>query len=347
MRVLLTGHDGYLGSVMSVVLREAGHDVVGLDTGFFGDCGDGRVPDVPAISKDIRDVTADDLKGFEAVAHLAALCNDPLGDLNSDWTYDINHAASVRLAELAREAGVSRFLYASSCSMYGKGGEEMVTEEAPLRPLTPYAVSKVRTEEDVSRLATDDFSPVFMRNATAYGMSPRLRADVVLNNLVCWAHTTGRVRIMSDGTPWRPIVHVEDIARAFAAVLAAPREAVHNEAFNVGANEENYQVRDLAEIVRQTVDGCEVEYASDGGPDPRSYRVSFDKLARAVPDFRPAWNARRGAEELYAAVKGAGLTLEDFQGRKYIRLAQLRHLLDEELLDGTLRWKLRSNATNG
>jgi nucleoside-diphosphate-sugar epimerase len=243
---------------------------------------------------------------------------------------------------MAREAGVKRFLYASSCSMYGAaGGDAVLNEEAPLRPLTPYAVSKVRTEEDVAKLADSSFSPIFMRNATAYGLSPRLRADVVLNNLVCWAHTTGRVRIMSDGTPWRPIVHVHDIARAFAAALAAPREAVHNQAFNVGANGENYQVRELAEIVRSTVPGCTVEYAPDAGPDPRSYRVDFAKLSRTFPDFKPQWNASFGAKDLYAALQEAQVTLADFQGRKYIRLTQIRHLIGEGLLDDTLRWARR------
>ena len=339
MRVLVTGHNGYIGSVMVGVLRSHGHEVVGLDTHFFGDCGDGKIDDTPSIRKDLRDLTVSDLADVEAVVHLAALCNDPLGDLNPDWTFDINHDGSRHLAELSKRAGVTRFLYSSSCSLYGNAGEEMVDEEASFRPLTPYAISKVRAEADLSKLADDDFSPVFMRNATAYGMSSRLRADVVLNNLVCWAYTTGKIRIMSDGTPWRPIVHVRDIAQAFALALTAPRETIHNQAFNVGANEENYQVRDLAEIVRETVPGCDVEYAAEGGPDPRSYRVSFDKLARAFPDFKLAWNARSGAKEVYEAVRAAGLTLADFQGRKFIRLTQLRHLLDLNLLDGTLRWR--------
>src|SRR6266436_784286 len=245
------------------------------------------------------------------------------------------YIGSVMVPELlARDAGVGRFLYASSCSMYGAAGsDDTLTEEAPLRPLTAYATSKARTEEDLSALADASFSPVYMRNATAYGLSPRLRADVVLNNLVCWAHTTGRIRIMSDGTPWRPVVHVQDISRAFAVALAAPRTAIHNEAFNVGSNEENYQVSELAEIVRGIVAGCKVEYAEGGGPDPRSYRVDFSKLGRVLPEFRPQWNASFGAKDLYAALQDAEVTLADFQGRKYIRLTEIKHLLDSGRLD--------------
>ena len=340
MRVLLTGHNGYIGSVMLPVLQAAGHDVVGLDTFYFQDCtlrdGDERTA---VLHKDVRDLGLSDLEGFDAVVHLAALCNDPLGDLHAEWTYDINHRASVNLARLAREAGVKRYLYASSCSMYGAAGnDDLLSEDAPLRPLTAYAISKVRTEEDVAKLADGSFSPVFMRNATAYGVSPRLRADVVLNNLVCWAHTTGRIRILSDGTPWRPIVHVQDISRAFVAALAAPREAIHNQAFNVGANGENYQVREIAEIVRATVAGCTVEYAEGAGPDPRSYRVDFSKLMRTFPDFRPQWNASFGAKDLYDALQDAEVTLADFQGRRFIRLTQIRHLLDQGRLDRDLRW---------
>ncbi len=341
MRVLVTGHNGYIGSVMVPVLQAAGHEVVGLDSFFFADCSLDMedCPQVPALRKDLRDVCVSDLQGFDAVAHLAALCNDPLGDLHPELTHEINHKASVQLARMAREAGVQRFLYASSCSMYGAAGEDdLLTETAPLRPLTPYAISKVRTEEDVSKLADTSFSPVFMRNATAYGLSPRLRADVVLNNLVCWAHTTGRIRIMSDGTPWRPIVHVHDISRVFETALVAPRAAIHNQAFNVGDSGENYQVRELAEIARATVPGCSVEYAAGAGPDPRSYRVDFGKLSRTFPDLKPRWNASFGAKDLYAALQEAAVTLADFQGRRYIRLAQIRYLLDRGLLDPTLRW---------
>jgi nucleoside-diphosphate-sugar epimerase len=329
---------------MAPLLKMVGHDVVGLDTFYFEDCTFGEEPAwIPSIRHDIRDLRAKDLEGFEAVVHLAALCNDPLGDLNADWTHDINYLASVRLAELAREAGVRRFLYASSCSMYGAAGEDVLTEEAPLRPITPYATSKVRTEESVASLADGHFSPVFMRNATAYGVSPRLRADVVLNNLVCWAHTTGRIRIMSDGTPWRPIVHVQDISNAFAAALVAPREAIHNQAFNVGSNGENYQVLELAEIVRATVPGCQVEFGPGAGPDPRSYRVDFAKLGRLLPEFRPQWNASFGAKDLYCALQQVALSFADFQGRKYIRLTQFKHLLDNNQLDSTLRWTGRES----
>ena len=338
MRVLVTGHNGYLGSVMVKVLQSAGHEVLGLDNYFFASCGTGEKQQIRALSKDVRDVGPHDLAGLDAVVHLAALCNDPLGDLNPAWTLEINHVASRQLAALAKGGGVPRFLYASSCSMYGAAGDEIVDEEAPLRPLTPYATSKVRAEEDISNLADGNFSPIFLRNATAYGMSPRFRSDVLLNNLVCWAYTTHRIRITSDGTSWRPIIHVQDIAGAFAAILVAPRAAVHNQAFNVGSNAENYQVRGLADIVHEVLPDCEVEYAAGAAPDPRSYRVSFDKLARLIPAYAPKWNARRGAREVYDGVRKAALRLEDFRGRKFTRVAQLKYLLDQGLLDSTLRW---------
>jgi len=271
--------------------------------------------------------------------HLAGLCEDPVSDLHPEWTDEINHRASVRLGLLAREAGVERFLYASSCNMYGAAGaDDLLNEEAPLRPLTAYATAKVRAEDGLSRLADHSFSPVFMRCATAYGVSPRLRADLLLNELVCWGHTTGRIRIMNDGTPWRPIVHVQDIARAFAAVLAAPPAAIHNQAFNVGANGESYQVRELAEIVRDTVPGCTVEYTKPGGYDPASYRVDFSKLSRTFPDFKPQWNASFGAKDLYAALQEAQVTLADLQGRRFVRRSQIKHLLSFGLLANALRW---------
>ncbi|HET9848891.1 MAG TPA: NAD(P)-dependent oxidoreductase [Candidatus Dormibacteraeota bacterium] len=355
MRVLVTGHDGYVGSVMVPVLQEAGHEVVGLDTGFFTDSRFLQAPTLPkgrgkstpagrgagvvSHRKDIRDITAGDLHGIEAVVHLAALCNDPLGNLNEAWTAEINHAASVSLARLAKAAGIQRFLFASSCSIYGaSGGNSPLTEEAPLDPLTPYAQSKIQTEADLIELADSGFSPVLMRNATAYGVSPRLRADLVLNNLVGWAWTTGKVKILSDGTAWRPLVHVEDIAGAFAAALGAPRQAVHAQAFNVGAQGENYQVRTLAEIVRETVPGCEIELAGQATHDPRNYQVDFHKLETALPGFYPRWTARSGAWQLYLAYRAAGLSLEDFESRKYSRLKQLEYLIDRGQLDETLRW---------
>ncbi len=339
MHVLVTGNQGYIGAVMVRVLQEHGHTVTGLDSGYFKDCILGQPPaDVPTVYKDIRDVTSQDLEGIEAVVHLAALSNDPLGNVDETWTYDINYTASTRLAELAREAGIERFIYASSCSMYGVSNEGMLTEDNAFNPLTPYARSKVKTEEAIFGLANDHFSPISMRNATAYGFSPRLRADIVLNNLVAWAYTTGKIRILSDGTPWRPIVHIEDISRATAALLSAPRELVHNQAFNVGRNSENYQVRDLAEIVKTVMPECQIEYAPDGSPDPRSYRVDFSKL-EALPGYDPQWDALRGARELYDAYRAAGLTRADFEGRRYVRLRHLQHLIDNGLLDANLRWQ--------
>jgi len=340
MRILVTGHQGYIGAVMVPMLLAAGHEVVGLDSDLFAACtfGPGLFM-VPAIAKDIRDVDVADLVGFDAVIHLAGLANDPLGDLNPEITFEINHLASARLARLAKAAGVQRFIFSSSCSNYGAAGETMVTEADELRPLTPYAMSKVRVEQDVAMLADSEFSPTFLRNATAFGVSPRLRFDLVLNNLVAWAFTTGRVHIKSDGSPWRPITHVEDIARAFIAVLAAPRERVHDQAFNVGVTEENYQIRQLAEIVAETVPGAQVEYAAGSTPDPRSYRVDFGKIARAVPEFKPTWTARRGAAELYAAYQTVGLRLGEFEGPRYKRIDHLTHLLASGRVDPTLRWR--------
>lgn len=339
MKVLVTGHHGYIGSVAAPLLAGAGHDVIGVDTYFYEGCGltsdDGSVR---ALRDDIRDIRPAQLEGFDGIVHFAGLSNDPLGDLDPALTHEINFRATVRLAKHAREAGVERFVFASSCSMYGASStEEDVDEHAPLRPLTAYAESKVRAEEGLAALAEDGFSPVFMRSATAYGVSSRLRLDLVLNNLVAWAFTTGKVRILSDGTPWRPLVHVVDIARAALALLEAPAATVRGEAFNVGAEDENYQVRDLAEIVRATVPDCEIEYAGTGDPDPRSYRVDFSKFARTFPDVRLTWTAHAGARELLAAYVAAELTLEQFESARYVRLRQLRELLQAGALDSELR----------
>jgi nucleoside-diphosphate-sugar epimerase len=339
MKVLVTGHNGYIGTIMVSMLKNAGHQVVGLDNYLFGDCMFGiGTPDIPAVAKDIRDVQTSDLEGFDAVIHLAALSNDPLGDLNPDCTYEINHRASVRVARLAKEAGVPRFLFSSSCSLYGVAGEDILKEDAAFNPITPYGASKVLVEQDVSALADEHFSPTFLRNATAYGVSPKLRGDLVVNNLVAFAYTTGEVLISSDGTPWRPLVHIEDISRAFLAVLHAPRGLVHNQAFNVGRTEENYQIRDIAELVQDVVPGSRVTYAAGGGPDPRSYRVDCGKIASTLPEFMPQWTVRRGIEELYASYKSHGLTLDEFLGTNYMRIKHIKKLLSEGRLDEALHW---------
>lgn len=340
MRILLTGHNGYIGSVMMPLLAVAGHEVVGLDTDYFAPCTFGTLPAVgaPEIHKDLRSITGADLAGFEAVVHLAGLCNDPLSDLNPQLTWEINYKAGLRLAVLAKAAGVRRFVVASSCSIYGSSGAAMVDETGTLQPLTVYAMSKVKLDEDVAALADADFSPTFLRNATAYGVSPRLRLDLVLNSLVASAFTSGLVLMKSDGTPWRPIVHIEDIARAFEAVLAAPRELVHNQAFNVGINQENYQMRDLAEIVRSVVPGSRIEYAPGAGPDARCYQVDFRKIHTTLPGFRPQWNARRGAQELFDAFRKTGLSARDCEGSRFRRLDYIRELMGQGHLDEALRW---------
>ncbi|MEB3280489.1 MAG: SDR family oxidoreductase [Lyngbya sp.] len=346
MRVLVTGHKGYIGTILVPLLLEKGHEVVGLDSDLYRQSTFGEgIQEIPELIKDVRDVEISDLEGFDAVLHLAGLSNDPLGNLNPNLTYEINHLASVHLAKLSKEAGIPRYIFSSSCSNYGAAGSDWLTEESAFNPVTPYGRSKVLVEQDVAKLADDNFSPTFLRNSTAYGVSPRLRFDLVLNNLVAWAFTTGKVYIKSDGTPWRPIVHIEDISRAFIAVLEAPREKVHNEAFNVGRNEDNYQIRDIANIVKEVVPNCEIEYAADGGPDTRCYRVDCSKILRVLPEFQPQWNTRKGAEELYNTYQKIGLTLEEFEGPKYKRIAHIQKLLAEGRLNEALRWQTNVAAS--
>ncbi|UCF18336.1 MAG: SDR family oxidoreductase [Gemmatimonadota bacterium] len=339
MKVLVTGWLGYIGTVLTSMLLARGHQVTGLDTDYFGRCTfTGELPNTKSIRKDVRDVRPEDVTGHDAVIHLAGLSNDPLGDYRPELTAEINTQASIRLAQMTKAAGIGRFIFASSCSNYGAAGSDFLNEEAPFNPVTPYGRSKVDVEAALSKLADDAFSPTFLRASTAYGVSPRLRFDLVANNLTAWAFTTGKVYLKSDGTPWRPIVHVEDIALAYVAALHAPRHLVHNEAFNVGTTSENYQIREIADLVHEIVPDCKIEYAADAGPDTRCYRVNCDKIASTLHEFKPQWTARRGIRQLFETYRETGLTLDEFEGPKFKRIAHVKQLVAEGLLDERLRW---------
>lgn len=336
-RVFVTGHNGYIGSLLTGLLAESGHEVTGCDNYMFAECLFGEdVADIPSLRKDVRDLTRDDLDGFDVVIHLAGISNDPVGDLRPDLTYEVNHQASVSLAKLSAEAGVERFIFSSSCSIYGASAGGWVNEESPTNPVTAYGWSKIKVEDDVRELASDEFSPVFMRNATAYGVSPRLRADLVVNNLVGYAVTQARVLLKSDGTQWRPLIHVEDLARAFVTMLEAPRELVHAQVFNVGASTENYQIRDVAELVQRAVPEALVELAGGASADIRDYRVDCSRIADTVPGFGLRWDVARGAAQLAAAYNDHGVGEEQFLG-PLIRLEHIKRMMAQGRLDEDLR----------
>ncbi len=340
MRILVTGHLGYIGTVLAPMLLKHGHDVVGMDADWFGRCTyGGPIPDVPNICKDIRDATLADFRGIDTVMHLAALSNDPLGDHSPPLTDEINHRATIRLAEMAREAGVQRFIFSSTCSNYGVAGSEFIDETGKLNPYSPYARAKVAAEQALRPMSDDRFSVTLMRSATAFGWSPRIRFDLVINNLVAHAFTTGKIYLKSDGTPWRAVVHIEDIARAFIAVVQAKRDLVHDQAFNVGQTKENYRVIELAEMVAQIVPSCRIEFAAGAGPDPRCYRVNCDKLLTVLRDYRPVWTARDGAKQVFDQIRAVGLRLDEFEGARYARLPHIKKLIADGLMDERFRYR--------
>lgn len=345
MKVLVTGTDGYLGAVLAPELMRAGHVVLGVDTGFYKEGwlfhGYDRTPET--LVMDLRDLSVEHLRGFDAIVHMAELSNDPAGELAPNITYDINHKGSVRLAETARRAGVQRFVYMSSCSVYGVAAQDFVDEESDVNPQTAYAICKTLVERDLKGMAGDDFSPTFLRNATAYGASPRMRFDIVLNNLAGYAYTTKEIKMLSDGTPWRPLAHARDIAKAIMCSLEAPREVVHNQVFNVGDTRHNYQVRQIAEIVAETFPGCKLSFG-DQGSDNRSYRVNFDKIASTLPGFACEWDARRGAKELLGVFQKIELTSDTFMSRDFTRLKMLQHLLATGQIDSEFRWSAPAHA---
>ncbi len=340
-KIIVTGHTGFIGSLLAPMLVEKGYDVVGIDTKYFAEECEFYKPTVnfKEIKKDTRNITEEDLKGAYAICHLAALSNDPMGDLDEQLTFDINHLASVEIAKLAKKVGVEKYIYSSSCSLYGiADGDVALDETAEFNPVTAYAKSKVYSERDIVPLATDDFAVTFMRNATAYGISPKLRADLVVNNLVGWAVTTGQIKIMSDGSPWRPLVHAEDIARAFIAVIEAPKEIVNRKSYNVGQSAENFQIRDIAKMVGEVVPGCEVVITGEHGSDSRSYRVNFDLIAKELPDFKPKWTLKEGIKEVYEAYKKYQMTDEKFNSKAFIRLKELQHLMSTKQINDQLFW---------